>query len=177
MTKVGKNDMTKMNKEIVREEIGRVMEEVREQNRNDVREKFGIARGKVSKGDEVIVLMVLQSKGYKIKVLRGYYAIELGKDFKTSVALIPELEELADEVPSVEELRRESKAYMREIVSEEMERIEIELYNYIQLGEDEAYIKKIENDDELNRVLSYEIKGMYSEVEVTDEYWIIKLEK
>ena len=153
------------------------MREVREQNRNDVREKFGIARGKVSKGDEVIVLMVLQSKGYKIKVLNRYYAIELGKDFKTSVALIPELEELAYEVPSVEELRRESKAYMTEIVSEEMERIEIELYNYIQLGEDEAYIKKIKNDDELKREISYEIKGKYSEVEVTDEYWIVKLKK
>lgn len=166
-----------MNKEVIREEIERVLREVREQNRNDVREKFGIARGKVSKGDEVIVLMVLQSKGYKIKVLRGYYAIELGKDFKTSMALNPDLNEIADAIPTVEELRRESKAYMREIVSEKMERIEIELYNYIQLGEDEAYIKKVENDDELNRVLSYEIKGMYSEVEVTDEYWIVKLKK
>lgn len=169
--------MEEMNKWMIREEIKRVMKEMREHNREGVAKAFGLKRGDMSNIDEVSVLMVLQSRGYKVKVVQGYYGIDLGKEFKTSMALIPELRELANMIPSVEELRRESKGYMREVVSEEMERVGIELYNYIQQGSDEAYIKKVENDDELNKALSYEIKGKFSEVEVTDDYWIIKIRR
>ena len=164
MTKVGKK---KMNKEIVREEIRRVIEEMKEYAKED-RMRMRIKRGDIGTDERNEVLLILRYLGYVVREKDNEYIIHLDKKVDKSMWLRLEQVILADNFPKAKEIRRLSKAYVEEWIDEKVAIIETDIYlQRLSKDKKDYVVKKIPNDKELNDILIKELEQLGYKVQET----------
>lgn len=170
MTKVGKK---KMNKEIVREEIRRVIEEMKEYAKED-RMRMRIKRGDIGTDERNEVLLILRYLGYVIREKENEYIIYLDKQADTSMWLRLELVIMADKFPKAKKIRRLSKAYVKEWIDEKVSIIETDIYlQRLSRNKKDYAIKKVPNDNELNKILIKELEELGYKVQETSSQILI----
>lgn len=170
MTKVGKE---KMKKGVVREEIRRVIEEMKEYAKED-RMRMRIKRGDIGTDERNEVLLILRYLGYVIREKENEYIIYLDRQADTSMMLRVEQISISNDFLKAKDIRSLSKAYVKELIDEKVAIIETDIYIQ-KLGEDKKdyIVKKVPNDDELNKILIKELEELGYKVQETSSQILI----
>lgn len=156
-----------MNKEIVREEIRRVIEEMKEYAKED-RMRMRIKRGDIGTDERNEVLLILRYLGYVIREKDNDYIIYLDRQADTSVSLRLEQIAISNDFLKAEDIRSLSKAYVKECIDEKIAMIETDIYLQRLSGDKKDYaVKKVPNDTEVNEILIKELEELGYKVQET----------
>lgn len=165
-----------MNKEVVRKELRRVIDKIRENVKED-RMSIEVVIGDIESEDERDILMILSYLGYVVRAKNNLYKIDLTKNETGIVRLPDDYVELASEHVYVETIRRSSKKHMRELVNERMAYIEIEIKSHILAdNHDNVVIDKVPYDDTLNDAVIKELEETGYDLISSSSHIVIKVE-
>lgn len=156
-----------MEREIVIEELRRIIEEIIKGAKED-RLRLKVERGDIGTDERNEVLLVLRYLGYVVREKDNEYIIHLDKKADKSMWLRLEQVILADNFPKAKEIRRLSKTYVEEWIDEKVAIIETDIYlQRLSKDKKDYVVKKIPNDKELNDILIKELEQLGYKVQET----------